>query len=218
MAKTFLPPDLDRYVQAHSVQETAILRRLREETLNTSNPEMQITADQGKFLALLVGLIGAVNTIEIGVFTGYSSLCVAQALPQNGKIVACDVHKEWTSVAQRYWKLAGVANKIELRISPAVETLRSLVHEGKESFFDFIFIDADKENLDVYYELSLTLVRKRGLIAVDNTLRNGEVLNTSSGDLRVIATKALNEKLMNDQRAEISLLPAWDGLTLVMKK
>ena len=218
MSKTFLPENLYSYVREHTVRESDLLRRLREETLKTPNPEMQISADQGKFLSLLIHLIGAVNTIEIGVFTGYSSLCVAQALPSNGKIIACDVNEEWTSVARRYWNEAGVAHKIDLRITPAANTLHQLIKEGKENFFDFVFIDADKENLDVYYELSLRLIRPNGLIAIDNTLRNGEVLNPASSDQRVVVTRALNDKLISDNRVEVCLLPIADGLTLAVKK
>lgn len=216
--KTFLPEKIDQYVRNHSVRESDLLRRLREETLNTPEPQMQITPEQGKFFSLLVKLLGAVNTVEIGVFTGYSSLCVAQALPSNGKIIACDISKEWTSVARRYWNEAGVAHKIDLRIAPAVETLQQLIHEGKENFFDFVFIDADKENLDIYYELSLRLVRRNGLIAIDNTLRGGEVLNSASDDQRVMVTRSLNNKIIADTRVEACLLPLADGLTLVVKQ
>jgi len=216
--KTFLPENLYTYVRNHSVVESDVLRRLREETLKTSNPEMQISADQGKFFFLLMHLIGAVNTIEIGVFTGYSSLCVAQALPSDGKIIACDVNEEWTSIARRYWKEAGVEKNIDLRIAPAVNTLNQLVKEGKENFFDFIFIDADKESLDIYYELSLRLLRRNGLIAIDNTLRSGEVLNSASTDTRVIATRALNDKLIKDSRVDAFLLPIADGVTLAVKR
>jgi len=218
MSKSFLSPALTEYVSIHSVRESHLLRQLRIETLKTSEPQMQITADQGKFFSLLIRLVGAENTIEIGVFTGYSSLCVAQALPANGKIVACDVSEEWTSVARRYWKAAGVESKIDLRIAPASETLQHLLDDGKENFFDFVFIDADKENLDLYFEQSLRLIRRGGLIAIDNTLRNGDVLDRSSFDPRVIATRALNDKLTNDHRIEATLLPVWDGLTLAVKK
>ncbi len=218
MAKTFLPENLDTYIREHSVRESDLLRRLREETQKTLLPQMQITADQGKFLSLLVRLMGAVHALEIGVFTGYSSICVAQALPSNGKMIACDVSEEWTSIARRYWKEAGVAHKIDLCIAPAVHTLNQLLEEGKENFFDFAFIDADKENLDTYYELSLRLIRRNGLIAIDNTLRNGEVLNSSSSDQRVIVTRALNDKLVTDSRVEMCLLPTADGLTLAVKR
>jgi predicted O-methyltransferase YrrM len=218
VSKSFLPDDLTEYVFRHSVQESDLLRRLREETLKTPEPFMQITPDQGKFLSLIVKMIQAVNTLEIGVFTGYSSLCVAQALPENGKIIACDVNKEWTTMARRYWREAGVEQKIDLRIAPAIETLQQLKTERRENSFDFVFIDADKENLTNYFELSLSLVRQFGVIAVDNTLRNGEVLNPNSSDTRVIATRQLNEKLISDERVDVCLLPTWDGLTLAVKK
>ena len=218
MTKSFLPGPLEEYVRDHSVRESDLLRRLRKETLKTPEPQMQITADQGKFLSILVKSIGAVNTIEIGVFTGYSSICVAKVLPPNGRIVACDVSNEWTSIARLYWKEAEVESKIDLRIAPAIKTLNQLLKEGKENSFDFVFIDADKENLDVYYELSLRLIRQNGIIAIDNTLRNGEVLNTSSTDQRVIITRALNDKLINDTRIDMCLLPIADGLTIAVKR
>jgi predicted O-methyltransferase YrrM len=217
MTKTFVPEHIYSYVLEHTVRESDLLKRLREETLKTPEPQMQISPDQGKFFSLLIKIIRAVNTIEIGVFTGYSSLCVALALPENGKIIACDVSEEWTSIARRYWKEAGIAHKIDVRIAPAVETLQQLLNEGKENFFDFVFVDADKENLDRYYEFSLRLIRPGGVIAIDNTLRNGEVLNSSSTDPRVIATRALNDKLIADTRVDISLLPIADGITLVVK-
>ena len=218
MAKTFLSADLTSYVLDHSVKETPLLRRLRDETLQTSDPQMQITPDQGKFLSLLIKMIGAVNTIEIGVFTGYSSICVAQSLPPHGKIIACDVSEKWTSVARRYWKEAGLAEKIDLRLAPAVETLALLQKEGRDNFFDFVFIDADKENLLQYYERSISLVRSGGVIAIDNTLRNGDVLNTSSTDSRIVATRALNDAVIADSRVDTILLPVWDGLTLAVKR
>lgn len=214
---SFLPENIYSYIRDHSVRESDLLRRLRNETQATPQPQMQISPDQGKFFSFLMHLIRAVNTIEIGVFTGYSSLCVAQALPPHGKIIACDVNEEWTTIARRYWKEAGVEQNIDLRIAPAAETLRQLIKEGKENFFDFVFIDADKENLDIYYELSLRLIRPGGLIAIDNTLRNGEVLNDASADPRVVATRSLNDKLIQDARVEICLLPMADGVTLVLK-
>lgn len=216
--KTFVPEDIYSYVLEHSVRESELLKRLREETQQTPEPQMQISPDQGKFFSVLIKMIRAVNTIEIGVFTGYSSLCVALALPENGKILACDVSEEWTSIARRYWKEAGVEHKIDLRIAPAAQTLQHLLTDGKENFFDFVFIDADKENLDLYYELSLRLIHRGGVIAIDNTLRHGEVLNDSSTDPRVIATRALNDKLIVDARVDVSLLPIADGITLAVKR
>lgn len=218
MSKTFLPENLYSYILDHTIHEDDLLRRLREETQKTPEPQMQIAPDQGKFFSLLMKLIGAVNTIEIGVFTGYSSLCVARELPPHGKIIACDISEEWTSIARRYWKEAGVEQKIDLRIAPAADTLRQLINEGKENFFDFVFVDADKENLDIYFELSLRLTRQHGVIAVDNTLRNGEVLNPSSSDQRVIVTRALNDKLISDPRIDVCLLPIADGVTLAVKR
>lgn len=215
--KTFLPENIYTYVRDHSVRESDLLRRLREETRTTPEPQMQISPDQGKFFSLLMRLIHAENTIEIGVFTGYSSLCVAQSLPPHGKIIACDVSEEWTSVARRYWAEAGVAHKIDLRLAPAEETLRNLLDEGKYNFFDFIFIDADKERIDIYYELSLLLLRPNGVIAIDNTLWEGKVMDPSVIDPRVSAIRELNIKLISDTRVEVCMLPIADGVTLVLK-
>lgn len=219
MSKTsFLPDTLYQYILTHTVEESNLLRRLHEETLRTEMPQMQIAADQGKFLALLVQLIGAVNTLEIGVFTGYSSICVAQALPAHGKIIACDTSEEWTSIAKRYWNEAGIAHKIDLRIAPALETLRDMEREGKQNFFDFAFIDADKLNLRAYYEHALHLIRPRGLIAIDNVLRGGNVADLSVHDEETLVTRALNDALVNDPRIEMCMLGIADGLTLTMKR
>lgn len=215
---SFVSEDLYSYILSHSVAETDLLSRLREETSRTEMPQMQISADQGRFLSLLVQLIGAVNTIEIGVFTGYSTLCVAQALPLNGRIVACDVSEEWTSIAIRYWNEAGIAHKVDLRLAPALTTLRLLQKEGRDNFFDFAFIDADKKNLDSYFEHALALVRPRGLIAVDNVLWSGRVIDPAEQDEDTVAIRALNDKLVNDQRVEVCMLSIADGLTLAMKK
>ena len=215
---SFVSDDIYKYLLSHSVCESDLLSRLREETSHTNCPQMQISADQGRFLALLVQLIGAVNTIEIGVFTGYSTLCVAQALPPIGRIVACDVSEEWTSIAIRYWNEAGIAHKIDLRLAPALDTLRLLQKEGRGNFFDFAFIDADKRNLDAYYEYALTLIRPRGLIAVDNVLWSGKVIDPSAQDEDTVAIRALNDKLVNDRRVEVCMLSIADGLTLAMKK
>src|SRR5215467_4028401 len=178
MSNTFLAltEAIYAYIMNHSLREPDVLRRLREET-NASNPHavMAVSPIQGQFMMLLIKLIGAVKTLEVGVFTGYSSLCTALALPPQGRIVACDVSEEWTSVARRYWKEAGVADKIALRLAPAVETLDSLLRDGQAGTFDFAFIDADKDNYDEYYERALKLVRVGGLIIFDNMLWYGKV-------------------------------------------
>ncbi|MGE5202027.1 MAG: class I SAM-dependent methyltransferase, partial [Acidobacteriota bacterium] len=168
--RTFLPEAIERYVSETLVKETPLQRRLREETARLPMGMMQIGADQGAFLALLVRLIGARRTLEIGTFTGYSALTVASALPADGKLIACDVSEEWTSIGRRYWREAELENRIDLRLGPAAETLRSLLAAGEAGRFDFAFIDADKSNYDTYYELSLQLLRPNGLIAIDNVL------------------------------------------------
>jgi len=206
------------YLQAVSVREPEVLKRLREETASMPNSTMQISPDQGQFMALLVQLINASKTLEIGVFTGYSSLSVALALPPDGKVIACDVSDEYTQVARRYWTEAGVADKVSLRLAPALETLDGLINDGQVGTFDFAFIDADKGNYDGYYERALKLVRKGGLIAIDNVLWGGKVADDNAQDADTVAIRALNEKLLDDQRVSLSLLPIADGLTLALKR
>ena len=208
---------LHAYLVEHSVREPDILRRLRAETAQDSMSMMQISPEQGQFMQLLVKLMGARQCLEIGVFTGYSSLSIALALPMDGHIVACDVSEKWTAIARKYWKEAGVARKIELHIAPALGTLDSLIAGGQAGVFDFVFIDADKINYLNYYERALVLARKGGLIAVDNTLWGGQVVDTSSQSEDTRAIRSLNEKLRSDPRVQISLLPIGDGLTLALK-
>jgi predicted O-methyltransferase YrrM len=205
------------YILSVSLREPDILRRLREETARDANSFMQISPDQGQFMALLVRLIAATRTIELGVYTGYSSLCVALALPPGGKIIACDDNKAWTSVARRYWAEAGVSDKIDFRLGPAMATLDGILAEGLGGSFDFIFIDADKENYDGYYERSLELLRPGGLIAVDNVLRSGKVADSRENDPTTAAIRAFNAKLLSDDRIFPSVLPIADGLTLALK-
>lgn len=209
----FLPAQLSRYVVAHSVREAAVLRELREATASNPYAGMQIGADQGQFMALLVQAIGAKRCLEIGTFTGYSALAVALALPEDGRILCCDISEEWTALARRYWKRAGVEHKIELRLAPALETLQTV-----QGPFDFAFIDADKENYGKYYERCLGLVRKGGLIAVDNTLWSGAVADPRKRDHTTRVMRAFNDKLHRDERIFLSLLPIGDGLTLVLKR
>jgi caffeoyl-CoA O-methyltransferase len=221
MANSFLGLDerIEDYLINNSSREPDVLRRLREETIAT-NPQaaMAVGPIQGQFMTLLVKLIGAVKTLEVGVFTGYSSLCTALALPPNGRITACDVSDEWTSVARRYWAEAGVADKIALRLGPAVETLDTLLSEGQAGTFDFAFIDADKPNYDNYYERTLKLVRRGGLIIFDNMLWSGKVADPSVQDANTVALRALNEKLHHDERVFVSLLPLRDGISLAVKQ
>ncbi len=206
------------YLLSASLREADVLRRLRDETTSHPRAVMQLAPEQGQFLALLVQLIGAKKTLEVGVFTGYSSLWVALALPADGKMIACDVSEEYTSVARRYWQEAGVANKIDLRIAPALETLDRLLADGQASTFDFAFIDADKGNYEGYYERSLQLVRPGGLIAVDNVLWYKQVAYPESQDNITQVIRAFNQKLHRDERVFLSVVPIGDGLTLALKR
>jgi caffeoyl-CoA O-methyltransferase len=180
---------------------------------------MQMAPEQGQFLALLAKLIGARRAIEVGVFTGYSALAVALALPEDGRLLACDVSDEWTAIGRRYWQAAGVVHKIELRIAPAQETLAPLAADRRQhDSFDFAFIDADKNNYDAYYELCLQLVRPGGLIIVDNVLWNGAVIDPERQDEDTLAIRALNEKICSDSRVDLSLVPIGDGMTVARKR
>ena len=207
-------PELLAYVRRVGVREPDVLRRLREETSPLPMSQMQIAPEQGALMSLLVRLIGAKRTLEIGTFTGYSSTCVALALPDDGRMVCCDVSREWTDVAQRYWADAGVAGKISLRLAPAGETLEQMLADGETGSFDFAFIDANKRDYPAYYEACLRLVRRGGLIMLDNTLRDGRVLDPRDEDDRAIA--ALNEQIATDERVDVAMLPMIDGITLVL--
>ncbi|MEH2036828.1 class I SAM-dependent methyltransferase [Nostoc sp.] len=213
-----LDNQLYNYLLSVSLREPEILEKLRQETANHPRSGMQISPEQGQFMSLLVQLIGAKKTLEVGVFTGYSSLSVALVLPTDGKIIACDVSEEFTAIARRYWQEAGVADKIDLRLAPALETLDRLLATGQAETFDFAFIDADKENYDGYYERSLQLVRPGGLIAIDNVLWSGQVADEQNQDESTQAIRALNEKLHHDERVTLSLVPIADGLTLAIKR
>jgi caffeoyl-CoA O-methyltransferase len=218
-SRTLLLTDpLYAYLLEVSLREPPLLAQLRAETEALPLSAMQIAPEQGQFMALLTELIGARHTLEVGTFTGYSALCVALALPAEGRIVACDVSEEFTKVARRYWTQAGVEDKIDLRLAPALDTLDSLLEEGKAEAFDFAFIDADKENYDGYYERSLQLVRTGGLIAIDNVLWSGSVIDPDKQDRDTQAIRDLNVKLRQDQRVGLSLLPIGDGLTLARKR
>jgi len=206
------------YIRRVTLREPELLRRLREETAAYPNSNLQISAEQGQFMQLLMHLIRARRTIEIGVYTGYSALAVAQALPDDGQVVACDINPDWTSVGRRYWREAGVDHKIDLRLGPALDTLDGLLASGQAGQFDFVFIDADKTNYANYYERALTLLRPGGLIAVDNVLWYGRVIDPSFDDPDTRAIRALNQQLKNDERVWLSMLPVRDGLTLACKK
>ncbi|MEH1906962.1 MAG: class I SAM-dependent methyltransferase [Nostoc sp.] len=213
-----LDNQLYNYLLSVSLREPEILLKLRQETASHPRSGMQISPEQGQFMRLLVQLIGAKKTLEVGVFTGYSSLSVALALPADGKIIAADVNEEFTAIARRYWQEAGVADKIDLRLAPGLETLDQLLATGQAETFDFAFIDADKENYDGYYERSLQLVRPGGLIAIDNVLWSGQVAQEQNQDQSTQAIRALNKKLHHDERITLSLVPIADGLTLAIKR
>jgi predicted O-methyltransferase YrrM len=213
-----LTGELWDYIRRVSLREPEVLRRLRDETAPLPMARMQISAEQGQFMSLLVRLLRARMTIEVGVFTGYSSLSVALALPDDGRIIASDVSEEWTAIARRYWREAGVAHKIDLRLRPAIETLDALLAEKRAGAFDFAFIDADKENYLNYYERCLELVRPGGLIAIDNVLWHGNVIDRTKQDTDTKAIRAFNDRVSRDDRVWISLLPISDGLTLALKK
>jgi predicted O-methyltransferase YrrM len=209
---------LYQYLLDHSLREPAILQHLRQETATLEMAVMQISPEQGQFMQLLLKMLGAKRVIEVGVFTGYSSLCMAMALPDDGRIVACDIHPQWTGIARRYWQEAGLAHKVELHLAPALDTLRELIKDNQSGCFDFAFIDADKVNYLQYYELCLQLIRPGGLIAIDNVLWSGDVANDEKVDDDTRAIRQLNTLLARDQRVEISMLPVGDGLSLVRRR
>ena len=213
-----LTPRLHDYLLAHSLREHPVQRELREHTAKIPQAGMQISPEQGQLMALLVKLLGAQRTIEVGVFTGYSALSVALALPLHGKVVACDVSAEWTAMAQPFWERAGVAHKIDLRLAPALDTLDKLLDSGVEGGYDFAFIDADKGNYLGYYERCLRLVRDGGLIAVDNTLWSGAVADPDAIDADTEAIRAFNDTVLGDARVDMSMLAVGDGLTLLLKR
>jgi predicted O-methyltransferase YrrM len=209
---------LHNYVLSHSLQEADILVQLRQETANHPQARMQIAPDQGHLMGLLVRLMRAQKALEVGVFTGYSSLCVAMALPAEGRLIACDVSEEYTAIARRYWQQAGVDDKIDLRLAPALETLDHLLAEGQAESFDFAFIDADKGNYQNYFDRTVQLVRSGGLIAVDNVLWSGRVVEEQSSDKIVQTMRAFNQSVAENPAVEVCLLPIADGLTLALKK
>jgi predicted O-methyltransferase YrrM len=213
-----LTDSLYEYMSDVSLREPPLLLALREETAELTQRSMQISPEQGQFMALLVRLTGARRCLEVGVFTGYSSLATALALPDDGRVIACDVSEEWTAVAGRYWKRAGVDHKIDLRLAPATETLDALVADGQGGTFDFAFIDADKTNYLAYYERTLALLRTGGLALVDNTLWSGRVADPEVADADTVALRHFNEVLHRDERVDLSLLPMGDGLTVVRKR
>ena len=215
---TGLEKTLADYIQSISLREADILRQLREETAKLSMARMQISPEQGQLMALLVQLMGAKKTLEIGVFTGYSALAVALALPDDGKVIACDISEEYTAIAKDFWERAGVSEKIDLRIAPALETLDQLISEDETGSFDLAFIDADKRNYENYYERALTLLRPGGLILIDNVLWSGKVIDPTITDKQTQAIREFNQKLHQDSRITLSLIAIADGLTLALKR
>lgn len=213
-----LTPKLYNYLLNRSLREAPILQKLRIDTARLSTYKMQISPEQGQFMGLLIELLQAKKTLDMGTYTGYSALVVALALPHDGKVVACDVSEEWTAIAKRFWQEANMQNKIQLHLAQALETLEQLLKNGEAETFDFAFIDADKTNYDAYYEKSLQLLRRGGLIAIDNVLWGGEVANTHNHEASTEAIRALNLKLLNDERVSLSMIPIGDGLSLARKR
>ena len=208
---------LQAYLVEQTVIETDVMRRLREETGRLPDAEMQIAPEQGQFMRLLVELVGARSTLEIGTFTGYSALWIAAGLPADGRLICCDVSDEWTAIARRYWEEAGVAERIELHLAPALETIDTLLQDGGAGTFDFVFIDADKESTEVYYERALELLRPGGLIAIDNAFHGGRVADPSVDDTEA-PHRALNHRICHDPRVSAALVPIADGLLLARKR
>ena len=209
---------LEAYLAALLPEEPAVLARLREETSRLEYASMQIGRDQGRFMTLLLRCVGARRTIEVGVFTGYSTLITALALPSTGRVVACDINREWTEIARRYWREAGVADKIDLRIGPAADTLDAMLAGGEGESYDFAFIDADKTGYDGYYERCLALLRAGGVIAIDNALWGGSVVDPAENSEDTQAIRALNEKIAGDPRVDAYLAPIGDGVHVAWKR
>lgn len=214
----FFDDSITEYLLSVSLREPPILRKLREETASHPRARFQIAPEQGQFMALMMQLMGAQKTIEVGVFTGYSSLAVAMALPPNGRMVCCDISEEFTGIARRYWKEAGVDHMIDLHVRPAMATLTELISDGQRGSFDFMFIDADKTSYEGYYECGLELLRQGGLIMVDNVLWSGRVLDQADQTPDTVAVRAFNKKLLTDSRVTLSMLPLGDGVTLALKR
>ena len=206
------------YILDNSLRDMPILEKLREETIKMPDGRMQISSDQGQFMALLVRMLEVKKIVEVGTFTGYSSLVMALALPENGQIVACDISEEYTEVAQRFWQEAGVVDKIDLRLGLAVETLREFLNNGEAGTFDMAFIDADKRNYEVYYEKCLELLRPGGLILIDNVLWYGKPARLEETDTDTTAIRNFNKNIYKDERFEMSMITVGDGLTLALKR
>lgn len=213
-----LTDDLYAYVLANSLREDPLLRELRERTASMPMAGMQIAPEQGQFMTLLAQLTGVHRALEIGVFTGYSSLCVARALPEDGCLVALDASEEWTRIARQYWERSGLSGRIELRLGPAIDSLDALLAEGQAGRFDFAFVDADKTEYEDYYERTLQLLRPGGLMLIDNVLRDGKVVDAGDSSPGTEAIRTFNARLHSDERIDLTLLPIADGLTLARKR
>ncbi|OPL18511.1 MAG: hypothetical protein AVO35_04055 [Candidatus Aegiribacteria sp. MLS_C] len=211
-------PELREYMLSVSLREVPVLRELREETSGIIGSNMQVSPEQGQLLHFLVRLIGGRRTLEVGTFTGYSALWTALALPEDGSLTACDVSSEWTGVAERYWRKAGVNDRMRLILGPASNTLSALLESGETGSFDFAFIDADKENYGDYYEKCLLLLRQGGLMALDNVFRHGKVIDMDAHDPGTVAMRELNARIAADERVDLSMIPLGDGLTLVRRR
>ena len=216
--QTPIGPDMAVYIRGVSLREPELLRRLRDETAARPDSGMQVSPEQGQFLGMLVRLAGARRALEVGVFTGLSSLHIALAMPPEGRLIACDVDAESTAMARCYWREAGVEDKIDLRIAPALATLDALLASGAAASFDFAFVDADKENYQRYYDRVLKLLRPGGLAAFDNVLWHGRVIDQAAQDNDTLAIREFNAKLHVDERVWLSLVPLGDGLTLALKR
>ena len=215
-----LTPQVYDYLVRQGVREPSVLRNLREATARQVGAAagMQIAPEQGAFMAMLVSLIGARKTLDVGAFTGYSAAAVALALPDDGTVVACDISDKWSGLARKYWDKAGVADKIDLRIAPATQTMDALVDASEGGTFDFIFLDAEKTEYEAYYKRALVLARPGGLIAVDNVLWSGRVADDTVMDADTVAIRVFNEMVRHDDRVTLSMVPIADGLTLAQKK
>lgn len=212
-----LPDSIYQYLCSVSLREPEVLAELREVTRTLPRASMQLSPEEGQFISLLVKMTGARKCLEVGVFTGYSSICIALALPPEGRLIASDVSVEWTAIARRYWEKAGVANKVDLRLGPGIDILDALLADGQAGTFDFAFIDADKGNYGNYYERALKLVRSGGLIGIDNTLWYGKPADPAVNDPDTEAIREVNRRVHADARVTMSLVPIGDGLTLALK-
>ena len=209
--------DLRDYVWKNGLREHPALKELRAETARLPHARMQICPEQGALMGNLIRMLSAKRTIEIGTYTGYSAMAVALALPEDGEVLACDISEEWTSIGKNAWEKAGISHKINLQLAPAVDTLEKILAKGKENFFDFAFIDADKTNYQIYYEQCLKLIRQGGVIVIDNVLWGGAVTDSNRNDADTEAIRELNQFIATDERVSISMIPVGDGLTIAVK-